>query len=774
MAHSGRRAGLILFALAALAASTAAAPPAPPTAGGLKFADGGGVARPLDGGAGFDFGTVSVLDHGLIDRRFVLHNAGPGPATIVFVRASRPFVRAGLGEGLPAAPEGAAPPPQTLAPGQDIPLRVTLDPSRLRPGLVHETVSIVMADAPPLTLDITGTLKAAATFSPPVLNFGPVLLGDTRPLRLTVTLDPRLIVGTPLRLAASDPGIQITPVTGGGGETNGPVRVYDVVLAKHSHLGRITGTVMLIPLGVPTDPRALDGSEAHVTGEVLGGVNAVPSAVAFGTVAAGTPLVRQVLLTGAGADPSAVRVSSGSRYLTVRLTPSAGAPGEARGLAVQVTLGANAPPGAIDTQVSLMNRNGEEYVLTASARVTPPGTAPAPPGVTVQDDPVPPRDGPGPRYTVTALNDLIPAGDVPGHVPFDATMINVRGQIIGTLTVNGDHKHAFLWDPSTGMRDLGVLPGFTDSRAEAINDRGDVAVTMRYQYGHPYLWADGRFQEVGLLGGRGALGSHVTVLGDVTGYADVNDQIYHAFVWRHGKTQDLGTLPGYPISRALSANDHGQVVGDVIDSLAEKGTLSTPSRAVLWQDSRPVLLESLGGNQDVASSINSRGQIAGTSGTGRKDEAGYFTRHAVVWENGRVRDLGALPITPLPNVGGPRSEAYDINDAGTVVGTASVQNGTGRACVWDHGQIAELNTLLPPALGWDLIIATHIDSRGRILALGTRVQFFDRTFHTVLLTPIPPPDVPAPVAAAPPPAPARPHPARVKPRANRPTRHRRR
>jgi uncharacterized membrane protein len=33
---------------------------------------------------------------------------------------------------------------------------------------------------------------------------------------------------------------------------------------------------------------------------------------------------------------------------------------------------------------------------------------------------------------------------------------------------------AFLWQAGTGMQDLGFVPGDTDSRARAINDRGQI------------------------------------------------------------------------------------------------------------------------------------------------------------------------------------------------------------------------------------------------------------------------------------------------------------
>ena len=47
------------------------------------------------------------------------------------------------------------------------------------------------------------------------------------------------------------------------------------------------------------------------------------------------------------------------------------------------------------------------------------------------------------------------------------------GQVTGAL-YDGDVRHAFLWDSSSGLVDLGTVPGFDDSYGEAINDQGQV------------------------------------------------------------------------------------------------------------------------------------------------------------------------------------------------------------------------------------------------------------------------------------------------------------
>jgi len=116
---------------------------------------------------------------------------------------------------------------------------------------------------------------------------------------------------------------------------------------------------------------------------------------------------------------------------------------------------------------------------------------------------------------------------VPGRAP-TLSDINDRGQIVGSTTTRTGSTHATLWQ-GRGLVDLGRLPNRPNSRAVAINDRGEVA-------GYSY-----RAQP------------------------DQEPTAIRGFVWRSGKLAELPPPRGRPDANMaiLDINQRGQILGTV-------------------------------------------------------------------------------------------------------------------------------------------------------------------------------------------------------------------
>jgi probable HAF family extracellular repeat protein len=303
--------------------------------------------------------------------------------------------------------------------------------------------------------------------------------------------------------------------------------------------------------------------------------------------------------------------------------------------------------------------------------------------------------------------------------------------------------------------DLGVMPGALSSSAVCINAAAQVVGNSA----GGFLWQEGQMQA---LAGKNSQASGINNLGAAVGYVDGE-----AFYWRDGKLRLLGTFPDGGGTRAASINDHDQVVGSTC-----AGT-DHGARSFLWEKGK---LRSLGtlpsGHWSRACSINNHGQVAGYANTGAvkgsyavyhammwdqrngmqdlgtiggatdEDSQAYginddgtvvgksavkyargLTSHAFQWKRGRMEDLGVLP-------GGWKSAAVGINSRGDIVGLAETP-GDCRAVLWKDGKILDLNSVLPANSGWKLVCASGINAKGQIVGVGCH----GKQYRAYLLSP---------------------------------------
>jgi len=115
--------------------------------------------------------------------------------------------------------------------------------------------------------------------------------------------------------------------------------------------------------------------------------------------------------------------------------------------------------------------------------------------------------------------------------------INNLGQVIGGSDLAGDQTfHAFLWTKSSGMKDLGTLPGDFASVASSINDQGDVVgLSLDANFnGRAFLWQKGVMTDLNTLIPKKSLlhlisACSINARGEIAGLAMTSKGEFHSY-----------------------------------------------------------------------------------------------------------------------------------------------------------------------------------------------------------------------------------------------------
>jgi len=233
-------------------------------------------------------------------------------------------------------------------------------------------------------------------------------------------------------------------------------------------------------------------------------------------------------------------------------------------------------------------------------------------------------------------------------------------------------------------------------------------------------------QAAQILNNRGiATGAADTSMPDPDAPNCINPDCFitHAFQWHGGELTDLGALPGVNSSLGGWITTNGLVAGISGNSEIDPLTGGPEIRAVFWNDGQLINLGTLGGNESLASAVNSRGQVVGSAANTIPDPFntapnlfGWGTQmRAFLWQNGVMLDLGTL--------GGPDSVAGLVNEAGQVAGfsyTSYTPNATtgvppGHVFLWENGKMHDLGTIG----GTQVFQLNALNERGQVVGSMT-------------------------------------------------------
>jgi probable HAF family extracellular repeat protein len=335
------------------------------------------------------------------------------------------------------------------------------------------------------------------------------------------------------------------------------------------------------------------------------------------------------------------------------------------------------------------------------------------------------------RYTV---RDLGTVGALPGQ-PF---AVADNRLVAGTVMLDSGLLHAVVWSGDGVINDLGseglnsIAFGINDSgvtvgQAEiAATDPGGedfcgsqaLGLTATGATCAAFVAQNGFMKALQTLGGANAIAKAVNGRGQIAGTAEnttldpacPSPQKYQfkPVLWQGEEAVELPTAGGDRNGIAFSINENGEIVGASGNCVAYKpnglNSLQT-LHALLWEAGRVIDLGNLGGKVGhSAKAINNNGEVVGSS-----DIAGDKATHAFRWtRNTGIEDLGTLDGDGLSN-------GLAINDQGVIAGISAAPDFSSfRAFVWSGGVMTDLNQLIPSTSALYLLTACSINARGEI------------------------------------------------------------
>jgi probable HAF family extracellular repeat protein len=265
-------------------------------------------------------------------------------------------------------------------------------------------------------------------------------------------------------------------------------------------------------------------------------------------------------------------------------------------------------------------------------------------------------------------------------------------------------------DRKYSLEDLGVVKGMEASQPAAMNNLTHIAGTAykgEQTCAFHYDYSKKYMEDAGGLNSRGfGISSTNVVVGDAFFISTVLGS--HAAILQGGFAKDLGVLKGQTFSRANGINAIGQVVG-----FSGRKRDSSDSRAFMWTGQAGMMdIGTLGGAYAQAYAINDAGYITGTAQTAAAD---VMPTHAFVY---RALSPNREPMRDLGVLGGNYSYGMAINSYNHVVGYSTVRVNANRVhgFLHDGRNMIDLGSLSPGSTsGSDVSVALGVNKLDQVV-----------------------------------------------------------